>query len=233
MQSSPRRSPRISLDSPRRQSPRIQEKQAANLSVKGRSSTGGLKVDKENKSPNGSPIAKKAKVARRAYSVGGERLRKVVPEKDNTISIVPSRRNVVSDCKCLIHLISYEGIMLINLVDSQPGPRKSAIRALPPQVFDSPSNAGPPPPIKSSATSTDGISAIGGAELMELMNSFKSARGRKIEEQQKQVTRKSVPASTSNPAASTCLIVEEKFEDDNTIARKKRRVTFNPYQERT
>lgn len=68
---------------------------------------------------------------------------------------------------------------------------------------------------------------------MQLMNSIGSSKGETVGEQRKQATRHSVTPSTSIPTASVSLIVEEHNEDDNTIARKKRRVTFNPYQERT
>jgi hypothetical protein len=95
---SPRRSPRISAESPKRQSPRFSGQNAVSKKIsagKGRASTGALRADKENE-PIVSPRAKKTKTVRRAYSVGGELLRKTAVEKDNTISSVPSRRNVVS-----------------------------------------------------------------------------------------------------------------------------------------
>lgn len=92
---SPRRSPRISAESSKKQSPSRKTTSLTGSSGKARASTGALKADKEN-DPNVSPAARRAKTVRRAYSVGGEMLKKAVIVKDNTLSAVPSRRNVVS-----------------------------------------------------------------------------------------------------------------------------------------
>lgn len=97
---SPRRSARISAESsPRRQSPRILEKRALNgdsdvVVGKARASTGGLVAGKENEVVV-SPTDGRGKPGRRAHSMGGDRRPRRLAERDNTVSGVPSRRNVV------------------------------------------------------------------------------------------------------------------------------------------
>lgn len=98
---SPRRSPRLSdTTSPNRQSPRTiaQQKNAAAAARggKSRSSIGTSIAARGSGDASLSPTNGKGNAkARRAHSLGGERLRKAESEKNNTLSIVPSRRNVV------------------------------------------------------------------------------------------------------------------------------------------
>lgn len=119
--------------------------------------------------------------------------------------------------------------------DVQPGPRKSAIRALPPQVFESPSTTPPLPTIRTAfaTASSDSISAFGGAELMDLMNSVGPARKALNVDVGQLKQRNSMPSAIHTSVTAVVVNQTTVDEDDNTIARKKRRVTFNPYQERT
>lgn len=77
-----------------------------------------------------------------------------------------------------------------------------------------------------SSSSSDGISALGGTDLVELLQSIETTRGNGPQE-----ARASDPSSRRSIIEINQEILEED-EVDNTVARKKRRVTFNPYQER-
>lgn len=236
---SPRRSPRISartsLEAQQRsdytptssplasRSPARQNRQSTqtHLSVpdrhpeqianKSRASTSNVTLNMSSRATE-SP-SKKIKVARRAYSVGGvatQRLR-----DPNNLS-VPSRRNV-------------------------PGPRKSAIRALPPQVFASPSEISPRPSIRPLFSRKSlGLEAFGGSDLMGLMESIgiiKSQQRETNEEENEKnkgkQARKSEPAGLGADLQDDSDKIEKQQEEQANLTRKKRRVTFNPYQEKT
>ncbi|UZJ51430.1 hypothetical protein CBS101457_000750 [Exobasidium rhododendri] len=208
---SPRRSPRISAESAKRQSPRVANKEAVNATSRipvSRRSTGGLKAGQDN-DPTTTPSKNKGKTSRRAQSVGGDRSQRVAREVDDTISVVPSRRNV-------------------------PGPRKSAIRALPPQVFSSPVLVDTRSLIKTAASSaTSFISKFVGAEVMELMGSMEAIdRSGFIGEGNPQLSRDK-DATVADQTTVEREQTPPQNEEDNTVARKKRRVTFNPFQEKT
>ncbi|PWN37265.1 uncharacterized protein FA14DRAFT_12438 [Meira miltonrushii] len=236
---SPRRSPRISartsLEAQQRsentptssplaaRSPARQNRQPTqtHLSVpsrhpdpipnKSRASTSNVTLNMSTR-PTESP-SKRIKVARRAYSVGGVATQKL--RDPNNLS-VPSRRNV-------------------------PGPRKSAIRALPPQVFASPSEVSPRPSIRPLFSRKSlGLEAFGGSDLMGLMESIgiiKSQQRETNEEDSEKSkgkqTRKSEPAGVGADIQDDSDEVKKQQEEQADLTRKKRRVTFNPYQEKT
>jgi hypothetical protein len=126
--------------------------------------------------------------------------------------------------------------MLVVPSPIQPGPRKSAIRALPPQIFASPPrNIVTKAIIKAAApTREDDVAAFGGAELMELMKSVNDATDIEKDEVVEILNNESSMATPLLGVASIGVTsMKDEDDNDNTVARKKRRVTFNPYQEKT
>lgn len=94
---SPRRSPRISDQGSKRQSPRLSARQSTGSSANGNKEAPSARVAGEDARLSPTDGRGKGPAARRAYSLGGDYLKKAQSGKDNdnTLSIVPSRRNVV------------------------------------------------------------------------------------------------------------------------------------------
>jgi hypothetical protein len=68
---------------------------------------------------------------------------------------------------------------------------------------------------------------------MDLMNSVGPTRKALKPDDGQLKQRNSMPSAIHTNVTAVVVNQTTVDEDDNTIARKKRRVTFNPYQERT
>lgn len=161
------------------------------------------------------------------HSVGGEKLRREDLDAEAT-----SRRHVVGG--------EYYSARAKRTTDSteQPGPRKSSIRSAPPQKFESPTNLEiPPVPIKRplvSSSSLGSIEALGGAELVEMMDlAVATSPGKSRNRARKSASSALRNVTTNLTSYGSKGDRDEGPLDEPTEVRRQRRVTFHPIQEKT